>query len=247
VHGRRCAVIGEDPADLLRAPTVVFVPGLGLGAEAVLPAIRHGSAHWASEIALLPGYGMPVPRGLDVSPVALADRLVDLLRVRGLRRAVLVGHSASCQLAVEAAVRDPGAVAGLVLLGPTTDPRAATWPRLASRWLRTAAREPPWQVPLLVRMYTRTGLRGMAAAMDAARRHDLRGPLERVSVPTAVVRGRHDRIAPPRWVTDVAALAGGSATALPTGGHMVVLTHPATVVPVITQIVRVASGPPATS
>jgi hypothetical protein len=31
----------------------------------------------------------------------------------------------------------------LVLVGPTTDPRAARWPALAVRWLRTA----PWERP----------------------------------------------------------------------------------------------------
>jgi pimeloyl-ACP methyl ester carboxylesterase len=236
--GRRREVSAPSPA-----PTVVFVPGLGLGVEAVLPAIRCGRAHWSSDVLLLPGFGMPVRRGSDASPVALAERLAQQLTTRGLDRVVLVGHSASCQVVVEAAVRHP-AVAGLVLLGPTTDPRAATWPRLAVRWVRTAAREPAWQVPLLVRLYRRTGLRGMAVAMDAARRHDVRGPLVRVRVPTAVVRGRHDRIAPWPWVTEVADLAGGAGTTLPAGGHMAVLTHPATVVPVVTEIVLAASGPP---
>jgi pimeloyl-ACP methyl ester carboxylesterase len=53
-------------------------------------------------------------------------------------RAVLLGHSASCQIVVQAAVRDPHRVTALVLVGPTTDPRARSWLGLAGRWLRTA-------------------------------------------------------------------------------------------------------------
>ena len=214
------------------AATVVFVPGLGLGRESVRGAMRCGG--WAAEVVLLPGYGLPVPRGVDVSPGALAELLLE--RLPG--PVVLVGHSASCQVVVEAAARAPGRVAGLVLLGPTTDPRAATWPRLAQRWLRTAAWEPPWQVPLLVRQYRRTGLRDMAAVMDAARRHDLRKPLRDIGIPVVVVRGRHDRIAPAAWVAEVAAVARGTVTTLPVGGHMVVLTHPESVVPIITEVRR---------
>jgi len=222
---------------------VVFVPGLGLGREAVLPTARHGSAAWSAEVVLLPGYGQRVPAGTDVSPPALADRLLAVLRDRGLGRVVLVGHSASCQVVAEAAAADPDRVAGLLLVGPTTDPRAGSWPGLVARWVRTAVWERPWQVPLLVRLYARTGLVGMAVAMDAARRHDVRRPLARVGVPTVVVRGRHDWISPPRWADRTAGLAGGRAVTLPAGAHMVVLTHPASVAPLVTEVVGSAATP----
>jgi pimeloyl-ACP methyl ester carboxylesterase len=114
----------------------------------------------------------------------------------------------------------------MILIGPTTDPRAARWSRLAVRWLRTAVWERPGQVPVLARDYHRTGLLGMGRAMDAARRHRIDRALTTVSCPVLVVRGRHDRIAPADWVAALGELAPqGRAVTLPAGAHMVPITH----------------------
>jgi len=110
-------------------------------------------------------------------------------------------------------------VVGLVLVGPTTDPRAATWPRLAWRWLATAAHETPRQVPSLVRQYRRTGLRHMLRVMDAARHDRIDHTLGRVRCPVQVIRGRHDRIAPEDWCLGLA-----PSVTLARGGHMVPIT-----------------------
>jgi pimeloyl-ACP methyl ester carboxylesterase len=139
---------------------------------------------------------------------------------------VLVGHSASCPIVVEAAVRAPDRVAALVLVGPTTDPRAATWPGLVRRWLRTAVHERPGQVPLLVRAYARTGLGSMERGMDAARRHRLDHVLAAVRCPVLVVRGPHDALCPADWAATLAAATPrGRVETLPAGAHMVPITH----------------------
>jgi pimeloyl-ACP methyl ester carboxylesterase len=119
-------------------------------------------------------------------------------------------------------------VVALVLIGPTTDPRARTWPRLLGRWLRTAIRERPGQLPRLLRDYHRTGLGSMVRGMDAARRDDIRPGLGGVCVPVLVVRGPRDRICPRVWADELAAraLRGRTAT-LSAGAHMVPLTRPA--------------------
>ena len=206
---------------------VVAVPGLGLSVQVPARTLRRLQASTASTVVALPGYGVPGGGDDALDPTALAEHLLRRLDALGVARAVLVGHSASCQIVVEAAVRSPDRVAGLVLVGPTTDPRADRWPRLAGRWLRTAAWERPHQVPLLVRDYTRTGPARMAWAMDAARRHRMEQVLPLVRCPVLVVRGRHDRIAPGDWIAALAAAARrGRATSLPAGAHMVPITHP---------------------
>ncbi len=206
---------------------VVAVPGLGLSVHVPARTLRRLQPVTASTVVALPGYGVPGGDDAALDPTALAAHLLRRLDALGVARAVLVGHSASCQIVVEAAVRSPDRVAGLVLVGPTTDPRADRWPRLAGRWLRTAAWERPHQVPLLVRDYTRTGPARMARAMDAARRHRIEAALPLVRCPALVVRGRHDRIAPADWTATLAATAPrGRATSLPAGAHMVPITHP---------------------
>jgi pimeloyl-ACP methyl ester carboxylesterase len=140
---------------------------------------------------------------------------------------VLTGHSGSCQVVAHAAGLVPDRVSALVMVGPTTDPRAASWPRIAHRWLRTAIRERPCQLPLLARTYTDTGLLWMLRAMDAARREDLRASLRRLRCPVFVTRGRYDRICPEDWAREVvaAAPAGSRMMSLDQGAHMVPLTH----------------------
>ncbi len=207
---------------------IVAVPGLGLSVAVPALALRRLQPLTGSTVVALPGYGLPGGPGAAADPAALADHLLRRLDELDAGATVLLGHSSSCQVVVEAALRSPDRVVGLVLVGPTTDPRAATWPRLAGRWLRTAARERPGQVPLLARDYARTGLVRMGRVMDAARRHRIDDALGRVRCPVLVVRGRHDRIAPADWTAALAAAAPrGRAATLPAGAHMVPITHPA--------------------
>ena len=199
------------------------VPGLGLSVAVARRALDRLTGV-ATVVVLLPAFGRRAPRGTDAAPGPSADRLLAELPAGP---AVLVGHSASCQLVAEAAVRAPGRVAGLVLVGPTTDPRAASWPGLVGRWLRTATHEHPGQVPLLVYAYARTGPVSMARGMDAARHHRLDRTLTAVTCPVLVVRGRHDAICPADWAAKLAAAApDGTAATLPEGAHMVPITDP---------------------
>jgi pimeloyl-ACP methyl ester carboxylesterase len=206
---------------------LVAVPGLGLSVDVPARTLRRLQQVVGSTIVALPGYGLPPRDGVAMDPPALAARLLEQLDTAQVAEAVLFGHSASCQIVVEAAVRAPTRVVGVVLVGPTTDSRAVRWPALAVRWLRTAVWERPGQVPILARDYHQTGLVAMARAMDAARRHRIDRLLARVACPVLVVRGRHDRIAPADWVSALAALAlQGRAVTLPAGAHMVPVTHP---------------------
>jgi pimeloyl-ACP methyl ester carboxylesterase len=220
----------------------VAVPGLGLSV-AVARRTLDRLPFIAGSVVLLPAFGRRAPRGTDPAPGPLADLLLADLPAGS--RVVLVGHSASCQIVAEAALRAPERVAGLVLVGPTTDPRAATWPALVRRWLSTAAHERPGQIPLLVRAYARTGLGSMARGMDAARHHRLDHALAAVSCPVLVVRGRDDAICPADWAAALAAATPlGTAQTLPEGAHMVPVTHPAALAARIAAFLaeRVVSG-----
>jgi pimeloyl-ACP methyl ester carboxylesterase len=218
---------------------LVLVPGLGLGPEAwqpTLAALDCGSSPGLrTAVVPLPGYGVPADRSADLRPEALAGRLLEQVPQQG--RFVLAGHSASCQVVARAAGQAPYRVAGLLLVGPTTDPRARGWPRLAGRWLATAARERPGQVPALVRQYRRTTLRSMARAMEAARWDRIDETLSSVDCPALVVRGRHDRICPQGWAESLT-----RTVTLPAGGHMVPLTHGALVARAVGELVARVGG-----
>lgn len=230
------------PADSPRPP-IVAVPGLGLSVEVPARTLRLLQPVVGSTVVGLPGLGLPRGPGTATDPEALAARLLERLDTLQIAQAVLLGHSASCQIVVEAAVQDPARVVGLILVGPTTDPRAVRWSALAVRWLRTATWERLGQVPVLVRDYRRTGLVGMGRTLDAVRRHRIDRALAAVSCPVLVVRGRHDRIAPADWAAALARAAPqGRAATLSAGAHMVPITHPGALAARIDAFLR--PGPP---
>jgi pimeloyl-ACP methyl ester carboxylesterase len=205
---------------------VVALPGLGLGPESWRPTLERLRPGVDASVRTFAGFGEPARRGVDLDPRALARAVCEDLPEVG-RPIVLLAHSASSQVAAHVAVLAPERIAALVLVGPTTDPRAASWPGLVRRWLATALRETPSQVPQLLRQWGRTGLMSMARALDAARRDDVLSTLEPVSVPVLVVRGPHDRVCPADWSEAVAQRggAGSRAVTLSQGAHMVPCTH----------------------
>jgi pimeloyl-ACP methyl ester carboxylesterase len=203
----------------------VLVPGLGLDQRSSARLRRLVDA----DVVCLPGLGRR-------APVPAVDELAGQLRAAlGEGPAVLVGHSQSCQV-VAAAAGDPR-VAGLLLLGPTTDPRLRRPTVLAARWVRTALREPLWQLPLVLAQWLTVGPRAMAALWRAAApdRIDLR--LARVTVPVLVVRGTRDALCPHDWAAELARCAPhGRLAELPGAAHMTVQTRPADVVRLLGEL-----------
>lgn len=200
---------------------VVVVPGLGLDARAWSGVWPHLSVR--STVVTLPAMGRSAHGVADLTVEAQVRRLHAALPPHG--GLVLVGHSAGCQVVVELAAHS-SRVQALVLVGPTTEPVAASWPRIVSRWLVTARHERPWEVGVLAPQYRRTGLVSLVRGMDQMRRHRTDRALDRASTKVLVIRGEHDRIAPARWCRALATVSGGSVTTVAGAGHMVPLTHP---------------------
>jgi pimeloyl-ACP methyl ester carboxylesterase len=193
----------------------VLVPGLGLDARSsarlreLLPA----------DVVLLPGAGL-------AGPVPPLEALVAALRARlGQGPVLLVGHSQSCQV-VAAAAGDPR-VAGLVLLGPTTDPRLRSAAVLALRWLATAVGERWPHALLALPQWLRTGPRAMRQLWAALSPDRIDARLRTVGLPVTVVRGTRDRLCPHDWAAAVAAAAPqGRLVEIPGAAHLTPMTHP---------------------
>ena len=212
---------------------VVFVPGLGLDFRE-WDGVRD-RVHADHSVIHLPSLGRRARRRTDFSVEAAADRLVAAIDACG-PDVVLVGHSASCAVVVETAVRRT--VAGLVLAGPATDPRAATWPRMIAQWLRTAVHEQVGEVPVLAPQYAHNGLVTMARGMNVMRRFRVDQALTRTGVPVTILRGVHDRLASDDWCRHLAGSAGGPATVvtIPAAAHMLPITHPAAVAWAVNEV-----------
>ena len=198
---------------------VVLVPGLGLGPESYAKTVEHLITSYL--VVTLPGYGEPAGAREDLHPQALGAALVEKIR----DRSVLVGHSASCQIVVEAAIRQPELAHALVLVAPTGDIRMSSWMDRAVRWLGSAVPESPKLIRVVTPQYARTTLSSIARAGEAARRHDLAAAITQVRVPVVIVRGKHDLLSTAEFTERLAGLSHGEARTLDTGGHIPVVTN----------------------
>jgi pimeloyl-ACP methyl ester carboxylesterase len=100
-------------------------------------------------------------------------------------------------------------------------------PVLAGRWLRTAVREPFWQLPLVLAQWLRTGPVAMTALWRRTAPDPVDLRLRRVRVPVVVVRGAADALCPQDWAAHLAGCAPrGRLVELPGAAHMTPHSHP---------------------
>ena len=152
VHARVCEAAGAD------RPAVVLVHGLGMSARYLEPTaerLADGLRVYAPD---LPGFGESEapPEVLDVG--GLAGALAGWMDALGLGRAVLLGNSLGCQIALDLAVRRPDVVRALVLVGPTADAAGRWIPRLVARAAVDVLREAPSLWPVIASEYAKAGV-----------------------------------------------------------------------------------------
>ena len=195
-----------------------------------------------------------------------ADSLVGLVRVLGLRRPHLVGHSWGSTLALSAHLRHPEAVGSLALAGayagwagslPAEDVagrltfalgvcaqlEAGGWDPTSMPGLFSERISPERAVRLAETMLAirAPGTRVMAQALAAC---DLRPQLSSVTAATLVVAGGADeRSSPQVGQTIVDAIPGADLAVLPDAGHEMFLEEPAAFVGLVTDFLgRVATS-----
>jgi pimeloyl-ACP methyl ester carboxylesterase len=199
---------------------VVLVPGLGLGPESYAQTVEHLITPY--HFVTLPGYGEPAGEREDLHPKALAVALAGKIR----EKSVLVGHSASCQIVVETAVRYPELAHALVLVAPAGDANMGnSWIDRAVRLVGSAIPDVPRLARSVTPQYARTGLPAMVRAGEASRQHDLTAVIPYVRQPVVIIRGKHDLMATADWVERLADLSNGEARTLETGAHMPIATN----------------------
>jgi pimeloyl-ACP methyl ester carboxylesterase len=221
----------DSAAHAAAVPRIVLVPGLGLD-ERSSERVRRRTG---GTVVILPGMGLRRPVG------TLAELAEQLCAALDEGPVVLVGHSQSCQVVVAAAERDPR-VAGVLLLGPTTDPRLRRAGVLVARWVRTALGEQWWQAPLVLAQWLRTGPAAMTGLWRRLSPDRVDDRLTRVGVPVVVVRGTRDALCPRDWAAHLAARAPrGRLVELPGAAHMTPQTRPGDVAALLVALVAGAS------
>ena len=186
---------GPTPASC----AIVGVHGLLVSSRYLMPTATRLAPRHAVFVPDLPGWGRSSkPRHVLTVP-ELADALVGWLDAVGLDCPVLVANSFGCQVAADFAARYPARVARLVLLGPTVDPRARRFWKIAGRWPLNLPLEPPGLAVIVVRDLVDMGLPRLAATIRRMLEDRIERKLAAVVAPTLVVRGQWDTTVPRRW------------------------------------------------
>jgi pimeloyl-ACP methyl ester carboxylesterase len=201
----------------------VLLHGLAVSHRYLMPtaAALPGPVH----VPDLPGFGRSARPAAVLDTGQHAAVVARWMDQEGLAPAVLLGNSFGCQVAVELAVRRPDLVAALVLVGPTVDPAAASIAGQIGRWVRDVRWEDKRQAWILAADIREAGLRRVAGTLRHSIRHHVERRLPLLRAPVLLLRGEHDPIAPPSWITRAAALTPSAATAVvPGAGHNAVTT-----------------------
>jgi pimeloyl-ACP methyl ester carboxylesterase len=195
----------------------------------------------------LPGFGRS-GRPAAVLDVAGHARVVAAwLDDAGLGPIAVLGNSFGAQVAVQVAASRPDLVAALVLVGPTTDPAAASMSGQLGRLLRDLPHEDPQQARILAADLRDAGLRRVVATLRHAVRDPIAPKLAALRVPTLLARGSRDRIAPQPWLDHLAALVPGARMLVLAGAaHNAVTTAGAELAEAVDEFLANALVPPVT-
>jgi pimeloyl-ACP methyl ester carboxylesterase len=204
-----------------------LVHGIGVASHYMLPTAEALTSHYAVQAPDLPGFGRSDAPSelLDVS--GLAGALAAWIRELSLEPAAVLANSFGCQVAVDLAARFPTLAGSLVLVGPTVDRRARSWHGQLGRWIRNAPREPLSLGLVVARDYLTTWPLRIARTFNAALADAIEEKAPRVVLPTLVVRGSEDPIAPAEWVQELASrFPCGEVLELPGAAHTANYSHP---------------------
>ncbi len=203
----------------------------------------------------LPGHGRSGGKGRDAIADYAAD-VVAFLDEIGIQQAVVAGHSMGGAVALTMALNSPERVTGLVLIG--TGARLRVAPAILERipidfeaavdiitrtaWATDVS---PELVDLGRERLREAGSDVLLGDLTACDRFDVMERLGEIDVPTLVIAGSADRLAPVKYARYLAEHISGAQIAIVEGaGHMVMLEQPAEVADAVREFLGLAKQKP---
>jgi len=209
---------------------VVHIHGFAISGEYLMPTARVLARRWVNVVPDLPGYGRSERRDHVLDIPALADALMAVLDALGIDKAVLLGNSMGCPVALEVAHAAPERVHRLVLVSPAGGVQNQPLARALGQLGTDMFRESPRMFPVALPDYVRFGpVNGLRLFHELTRYPSLERLLH-TPVPTLAVLGVRDPLIPsPARVREVAGLAPEqlAVAVIEKAAHAVNFSHPA--------------------
>lgn len=207
--------------------TFILIHGIGASSTYLKPLQQalQSKGHHAVTIDL-PGYGSSPYDGPALSIAELADWLAIEMKNQRLSHVTLVGHSMGAQVVSHVAQKYPHLLRSQILLGPVVNRKEKTvWLQFV-RLLQDMTKEPHRLRMLLTKSYFAMGVRRYVATARMMIDDDIYTRLGNLSLPTLIMRGSGDPIAPQPWTKALADHSGASHEEIPGAAHALHYTHP---------------------
>ena len=208
---------------------IVHVHGFAISGAYLMPTARVLARRWANVVPDLPGYGRSQRRKQVLGISGLAEALVAVLDALDIDRAVLLGNSMGCPVALEVAHALPERVHRLVLVSPAGGVQNQPLVRALGQLGKDMVLESPRMFPVALPDYLRFGPVNALRLFGELTRYPSLERLVHAPVPTLAVLGARDPLIPsPARVREVAGLAPEqlSVAVIDRAAHAVNFSHP---------------------
>jgi pimeloyl-ACP methyl ester carboxylesterase len=223
VNGLRIQALAERNPNFADKTPFVLIHGLAISNRYLIPVMTELAKRREVFAPNLPGWGDSSKPSRVFNITELADALADWMTAHGIERANIVGHSLGSQIAAEFAVRHAEMVDKLILASPTFEKGKRNFFRQFWRFLMNAPREPFSLVYIALRDYFKFGIRREIYTLKYSLKDKVEEKLLQIGVPTLVLSGELDTIAPQSWIETMAELLpNGKALTIPAGTHGVI-------------------------
>jgi pimeloyl-ACP methyl ester carboxylesterase len=145
-----------EPAPTGATP-IVHVHGFGISGRYLLPTAERLAPFYPTYVPDLPGYGRSHKPSRTLTIPELAHALAAFLDQVGVERAVLLGNSMGCLIAIEFAHAYPDRIDRAILVSPAGGPHNQPLYRGLPQLARDGLRETPRMLPVAVPDYVRFG------------------------------------------------------------------------------------------
>jgi pimeloyl-ACP methyl ester carboxylesterase/uncharacterized RDD family membrane protein YckC len=218
-------------------PPVVLVHGYGVSGAYMLPPARLLAESFSVLVPDLPGQGGSEQPRRPWGIREMAETLGAWLDEAQLREPAVVANSMGCQIVTELAVRRPGRLGPLVLIGPTVDPARRMARRQLFDALRDSAHEPLSLLALATHDHAVADIGPLLRTARAALSDRIEDRLPLIEQPAAVVYGEADGFVSRAWAERAAALLQrGRLVAIPSEPHAVHFTRPDLIADIVREL-----------